>query len=450
MGNGRIWIKDPVAILANGAERGFVVSGSRIVELVPAGGEPSVPAAEVVDASNYVVTPGLVNTHHHFYSNLTRAHPVAMGKTLFPWLQALYPIWSAKLNPHNFRLATRVALTELLMSGCTTAADHHAMFAVGLENAMDIQAEEANRLGMRMTLTRGARDLSTKDGQLAPPNVVQSIDAIISDSERVIDLYHDTSDGAMLQVAVAPESPLAVSKDLMRETLALSHRSGCRLHIHLAELPVQVEQCLARHGCRLAEYLDELGWLSDKLWLAHAIHLSDSEIALLGRHGVGVCHCPTSNMMVGSGQCRTLELEAAGSPIGLGADASAANDHSNLMDQLRQAMLLNRLTYDPGSMSHLDAFRWGTTGSARCLGRHDIGEIAVGKQADFACWRLDDLRFSGAVDPLAALVYCAAWNAERVMIAGRWRVEDGVPVGTDLGKLKAEHSEASKAFLSSL
>lgn len=442
-----LWIKDPLAILADGAAGGIVVADGKIVELVPAGRAPAHPVQRAFDASRHVVTPGLVNTHHHFYSNLTRTHPDGINKPLMPWLEALYPRWAGRLNPDNYRLACRMALTELLLSGCTTASDHHAMFATGLEAAMDIQAEEAAALGMRMTLVRGSRDLGRKDGLIAPENVVEPIDRILAASEDLAARYHDPSDGARLQVAFAPDSPFTVSAELMRETATLAARCNCRLHTHLSERPEEIGLSIARSGKRPVDLLADLGWVSDRVWLAHAIHLDEAEIATLGRHGVGVCHCPTSNMMLGAGICRTRELEAAGSPIGLGADASAANDNSNLMECVRQALLLGRLIYEPGAVTHRDVLRFATEGSARCLGRDDIGAIAVGKQADLALWTLDELRFSGAGDPLAALVFCGASAADRVMIAGDWTVEDGQPKGVDIERLKREHGAASKAFL---
>ena len=442
-----LWIKDPIATLGEGAERGVVVTDGRIVELVAAGAEPVHPVQRIFDASRHVVTPGLVNTHHHFYSNLTRTHPDGINKPLMPWLEALYPRWAGLLDPDNYRLACRMALTELLLSGCTTASDHHAMFATGLEAAMEIQAEEAAALGMRITLVRGSRDLGVRDGLIAPENVVEPIDRILAASEATAARWHDPSAGSMVRVAFAPDSPFTVSADLMRETAALAERCDCRLHTHLSERPEEIGLAIARSGKRPVDLMADLGWISDRVWLAHAIHLDDAEIATLGRHGVGVCHCPTSNMMLGAGICRTRELEDAGVAIGLGADASAANDNSNLMECVRQALLLGRLVYEPGAVTHKDVLRWATEGSARCLGRDDIGTIAPGKEADLAFWTLDELRFSGAGDPLAALVFCGASAADRVMVKGAWQVEDGVPRGVDIGRLRYEHSAASKAFL---
>ena len=311
---------------------------------------------------------------------------------------------------------------------------------------MDIQADEANKLGMRITLNRGSMDLSEKDGGLPPDSVVQDADTILADCERVISLYHDTSDGAMVQVALAPCSPFSVTTELMRATADLAHKCNCRLHTHLGETHDEDAYCIEKFNCRPVDYLEENGWLGKNTWLAHGIHFNDSEIARLGAHGVGVCHCPTSNMVLASGQCRTLELEKAGSPVGLGVDGSASNDNSNLMEGVRHALMINRLRYGAAGITHLDALRWATEGSARCLGREDIGKIAVGKQADFALFTLDELRFSGAGDPIAALVLCGAHAADRVMIAGKWTVVDGLPVGLDIVKLRREHGAAAKAL----
>ena len=442
----REWIKSPLAILAQGAEGGVVVDDGVIVELVPSGGAPCAPVDATFDASRHVVLPGLVNTHHHMFQTMTRAHPQAINKELFPWLQALFPIWSRHVNPHNFRLATRLALTELLMSGCTTVSDHQYFFPPGLESAMDIQAEEAAALGIRMTLTRGSLNLTVDDGGNAPSGGVQDVDAILADCERVIGRYHDRSPGAMTQVALAPCAPFNVTKRLMVESAALAEKHDCRLHTHLAETRDEVAYCEAKFQCRPVDYLEEVGWMNERVWLAHGIHFNDDEVKRLGRARVGVCHCPTSNMVLASGQCRTRDLEAAGSPVGLGVDGSASNDNSNLMEGVRHAMMINRLTYD-ATVTHFDALRWATEGSAKCLGRDDIGAIALGKQADLAFFTLDELRFSGAGDPLAALVLCGAHAADRVMVKGAWRVVDALPVGVDLARLRREHGKAAKAFL---
>ena len=292
----REWIKSPLAILAQGAEGGIVVDHGVIVELVPSGGTPSAPVDATFDASRHVVLPGLVNTHHHMFQTMTRAHPQAINKELFPWLQALFPIWSRHVNPHNFRLATRLALTELLMSGCTCVSDHQYFFPAGLESAMDIQAEEAAALGMRMTLTRGSLNLTAEEGGNAPSGGVQDVDGILADCERVIGRYHDLSPGAMTQVALAPCAPFNVTKRLMVESAALAEKHDCRLHTHLAETRDEVDYCREKFQCRPVDYLEEVGWMNDRVWLAHGIHFNDDEVKRLGKARVGVCHCPTSSM----------------------------------------------------------------------------------------------------------------------------------------------------------
>ncbi len=442
----RLWIKNPLAILADGAGGGIVVEDRKIVALVQAGSTPEHDA--VFDASQHVIIPGLINTHHHFYQTLTRAHPQAINKELFEWLKALYPIW-ARLTPEAHRLGTRLALTELLMSGVTCSSDHHYVFPSGLDDAMDIQVEEANRLGIRMMVTRGSMNLSVKDGGLPPDIVVQDQDTILADCERVVGKYHQRGEGAMVQIALAPCSPFSVTRELMRETGALAERLDCRLHTHLAETRDEDDFCKATFGMRPLDYLEDCGWLNNRTWLAHGIYFNDADIVKLGKHGVGVCHCPTSNMTLASGQCRTCELEAAGVAVGLGVDGSASNDSSNLMEGVRHALLLNRLTYN-AKVTHLDALRWATKGSAACLGRTDIGEIAVGKQADLAMFTLDELRFSGAGDPLAALVLCGANKADRVMVAGQWRVISGQPVGIDIARLRFEHGAAAQKMIENI
>lgn len=442
----RIWIKHPLDIFAENASNGIVVEHGVIVELIASGGMPLEPYDATFDASRHVVLPGLINTHHHFYQTLTRAHPQAINKELFPWLQALYPIW-ARLTPDTFRVAVRLALTELLMSGCTTAADHHYLFPAGLEQAVDIEAEEAKSLGIRMTITRGSMNLSQKDGGLPPDSVVQSEDVILVDSERVLNLFHDRKQGSMLQIGLAPCSPFSVTKSLMEKSAVLAGKYDAPLHTHLAETIDEEDFCLAKYGCRTVDLLEEVGWLGPRTWLAHGIHFNAAEIKRLGAKGVGVCHCATSNMVLASGICATKELEAAGAAVGLGVDGSASNDASNMMEAVRHALMIGRLKYGASVVTHLDALRWATEGSARCLGRTDIGKIAVGMQADLAFFNLDDLRFSGGHDPLATLVLCGAHRADHVMVAGVWRVKDGQPVGVDLAALRAAHGAASKQFV---
>ena len=438
-----VWIKSPMAIFAENAEEGIVVKGEKILELVARGQKPKNQIDEVYDAGDSVLLPGLINTHHHFYQTLTRAYPEALNKELFPWLKSLYKVW-ANIQPEMIAVSTELALSELLLSGCTTASDHHYLFPSQLENAIDIQVEEAKKLGIRVVLTRGSMSLGEDDGGLPPQSVVQTKEQILSDSERLITTYHDSSEGSMTQIALAPCSPFSVTTDLMIETAELAEQHNVRLHTHLAETIDEENFCLEKFGLRTVDYLESVGWLSNRTWLAHGIHFNKEEIQKLGQAGVGICHCPTSNMMLASGICHSLELEDAGSTIGLGVDGSASNDGSNMIAELRQAMYLQRLRYGASKITHQKAYNWATKGSAALLGRSDIGEIAVGKQADLALFKLDEMRFSGSHDSLAALLLCGAQKADRVMIAGNWKVVDGRIVGQDASELTSRHSNAAK------
>jgi 8-oxoguanine deaminase len=440
--SGAVWLRNPLAILAEGAGGGVVVRDGRITELVGAGQLPADAEAEPFDASRHVVLPGLINTHHHFYQTLTRALPAAMDRELFDWLKALYPVWQ-KLTPEALDTAVTVAMAELLLSGCTTTTDHHYVFPEGLEQAIDIEVAAAGRLGIRTVLTRGSMNLSERDGGLPPDGVVQDEDTILADCERVIARYHDPSPFALSQIALAPCSPFSVTTSLMKATAALAEKTGTRLHTHLAETEDEAAFCQASFGMTPLDYLEECGWLHDRTWLAHGIHFSASEVARMGRAGVGVSHCPCSNQILGSGQCRVCELEAAGVRVGLGVDGSASNDSSNLMQEVRTAFLRQRQRYGVLKVSHKDALRWATEGSANCIGRPELGRIAVGAAADLALFTLDELRFAGAGDPLAALVLCGAHVADRVMAGGRWVVVDGAIPGLDLPALIARQNAAA-------
>jgi 8-oxoguanine deaminase len=445
----RLWIKSPLACLGHPGSAGIVVDGARIAEVLATGGKPGAPVDEIFDARRHVLLPGLVNTHHHFYQTLTRAHPAAINKPLFPWLETLYPRW-ARLTPADVGISTRLALVELMLSGCTTASDHHYLFPANCDEAIDIQIAEARALGMRFCATRGSMDISYEEGGLPPRSVVQDRDTILADCERLIAKVHDAGEGAMIQIALAPCSPFSVSRELFTQTAALARRHGCRLHTHLAETHDEETFCQEKFGCRPVDYLAESGWLGPDAWFAHGIHFSAVEIARLGACGTAISHCPTSNMVLASGCCRTLDLETSGVGVGLGVDGSASNDSSNMMEAVRHALMINRLTYGAERITHFDVLRWATEGSARCLGRDDIGRIAPGKMADLALFTLDEMRFSGAGDPLAALVLCGAHRADRVMINGHWRVIDASPVGLDPDRLIAAHSAAARKFLERL
>ena len=439
-----IWIARPLAILAD-APGGIVVQNGQIIELVGAGGSPSQPSV-VFDASEHVVLPGLINTHHHFFQTLTRCCPTAMNQELFGWLQALYPLW-ARLTPAALEAAATVALAELLLSGCTTTTDHHYLFPPGLDDAILVEASVASRLGIRAVLTRGSMDLGQAEGGLPPNSVVQATDVILADSERLIAELHDPAPHAMLQLALAPCSPFSVSTRLMRETATLASQHGLRLHTHLAETRDEAKYCLTRYGCSPLDYLEQCGWLQPSTWLAHGVHFNNAEMGRLARAKVAVTHCPCSNQLLASGTCPACALEAAGVALGLGVDGSASNDASNMIAEVRAAMLLQRGVNGIAAVSHVDALRWATTGSAACIGRPELGRIEVGAAADLALFKLDELRFSGAGDPIAALVLCGAQRADRVMVAGRWVVEDGAIPGLDVAALMRTHQLASRAML---
>ena len=439
-----IWIKDPLGVLAEGAARGIVVRDGRIVELVGAGATPAGDAA-AFDASAHVVIPGLINTHHHFYQTLTRAVPAAMDRELFPWLQALYPIW-AGLTPEALELGVTVAMSELMLSGCTTTTDHHYVFPAGLEQSVDIEVGVARRLGLRVLLTRGSMNLSQRDGGLPPDSVVQDEDTILADSERVVAKYHQRGEDAMVQIALAPCSPFSVTTSLMKKTAELAGKLDVRMHTHLAETEDENRFCEKLYNCRPLDYLENCGWLNSRTWLAHGIHFNASEMKQLAKARTTISHCACSNQILASGGCPVCEMEEAGVSIGLGVDGSASNDESNLMQEVRAAFLVQRARYGVAKVSHKDALRWATRGSAACVGRPELGEIAVGKAADLALFKLDELRFSGHGDPLAARVICGAHRADRVLVAGQWTVIDGAIPGLDGAELIRRHSAAARAL----
>ena len=416
--SGRTWVKNPLAVQCE----------------------------RVFDASAHIVIPGLINTHHHFYQTLTRAWAPVVNVPLFPWLKQLYPVW-ARLTPRDLELATTVALAELLLSGCTTSADHHYLFPDGMENAIDIEAGVVRELGMRATLTRGSMALGEKDGGLPPQSTVQDPETILADSERLIRDFHERGPGAVIQIALAPCSPFSVTESIMRASAELASTHDVRLHTHLAETIDEEEFCREKFGLRTVDYLESVGWLSPRTWLGHGIHFDDSEIARLGAAGTAVAHCPSSNMRLASGIARVVELEEAGVPVGIGVDGSASNDSSNMILEARQALYLQRLKYGAEAVTPARALGWATRGSARALGRDDIGEIAPGKQADLAFYKLDELRFSGSHDPLSALLLCAADRADRVMVGGAWRVIDGQIEGLDITALISDHRQAATRLM---
>ena len=378
--------------------------------------------ARTIFAPYSVAIPGLVNTHHHFYQTLTRAYAPAADAELFDWLRTLYPLW-ARMDEEALDAAATIGMAELLLSGCTTTADHHYVFPRRQKKLIDVEIEAARRLGIRFHPTRGSMSVGESQGGLPPDSVVQDEDEILEDSERLIRKYHDPALGSMLRLALAPCSPFSVSPRLMRRTAEMARRHGVRLHTHLAETRDEEAYCLQRFGKRPLGLLADAGWMGSETWLAHGIYFRRGEISQLGRARMGVAHCPTSNMRLGSGTAPVPALGRAGCAVGLGVDGSASNDSSHMLAEARQALLLNRLAHGAGAMSVRDALRMATAGGARCLGREDIGSLEQGKRADIALFDLRDVGYSGAGDAVSALLLCAPARVQTLVVNGRVVVE---------------------------
>jgi 8-oxoguanine deaminase len=436
--------------MEDGAEpipNGYVLIEGSTIKDVGTGDSSRHDADEVINAHNKVILPGLINTHHHLFQTLTRAHPLALDVGLFQWLKTLYPVW-ARIDEEAVRLSALVGMAELMLSGCTTTTDHHYLFPRGQARLIDAEIAASKVIGIRFHPTRGSMSLSEKDGGLPPDSVVQDEKTILKDCERVIDEYHDPSPGAMTRVALAPCSPFSVTPALMRETARLARAKGVRLHTHLAETNDEEDYCRAKFGCRPVDYLEQVGWLGDDVWLAHGIFFDDDEVTRLGRAHVGVAHCPTSNMRLGSGVCRVNDLRRAGSPVGLGVDGSASNDSSHMLAEVRQSLLLTRLIHGADSLAVTDALRLATVGGADCLGREDIGTITPGKMADLAVFSLDDLGYSGAGDPVAALLLCHPRRVDTLIVNGQIVVRDGSLITLDLLTTIEAHRNKAKGLLS--
>jgi 8-oxoguanine deaminase len=402
-------------------------------------------ADEVVDLSGHVVLPGLVNTHHHFFQTLTRAIPTAQNAGLFEWLRVLYPIW-ARIGPDDVRAATQIALAELALSGCTTAADHQYLFPNGA--SLTDQFEAAAAIGLRFHGGRGSMSLGEASGGLPPDPLVEDEKAIVDDTAQMIDRHHDAEPGSMAQVIVAPCSPFSVTLDLMRESAQLARDKGVMLHTHLAETIDEEGYCLEHHGRRPVELMADLGWVGDDVWYAHAVFATNDEIAMMGGTGTGVAHCPTSNMRLASGLAPVRKYLASGVRVGLGVDGSASNDGSHMLAEARQAMLLARLDAAPSMtggelLSARTALEMATRGGAEILGRFDIGSLEVGKCADFVAISLDRLEYAGTQhDPLAAVVFAAPVRVDHTYVHGRPVVRDGELVTADVGRLIEAHESA--------
>jgi cytosine/adenosine deaminase-related metal-dependent hydrolase len=418
-----------------------------VIEAVGSTAELPATADRLLDLPDHLVIPGLVNTHHHLYQTLTRAVPGAQDAGLFEWLRTLYPIW-AELTDEGVYVSAVVGLAELLRGGCTTASDHLYIFPNDV--TLDAEIQAAADLRIRFHATRGAMSLGESKGGLPPDRIVEDETAILKDTRRAIEQYHDPARYAMCRVGVAPCSPFSVTPDLMREAAALARQYGVRLHTHLAETRDEEAFCLERFGRRPVAYAESLGWAGPDVWYAHAIHVDEGQQARMGRSGTGVAHCPSSNMRLGSGVCPLGGYRAAGVPVGLGADGSASNDGSSLLPEMQNALYLQRIAHGPGALTAREALELATRGGAAVLGRDDVGSLAPGMAADLAAFDLNRLEFAGALhDPVAALVLCKPSVADLVMVHGRVVVERGSVLTLDLPPFIERHNRIARAMLSS-
>ena len=443
-------VKNADVLVTMDAERREIARGGLYIEdnqIVAVGSTEALPstADEVLDLTGHIVLPGLINTHHHMYQTLTRALPAAQDAELFGWLRALYPCW-ARLSPEMIAVSTKTALAELLLSGCTTTSDHLYIFPNGCR--LDHSIEAALEMGMRFHASRGAMSVGESQGGLPPDSVVEAEDAILKDTQRLIETYHDPSRYAMLRIVVAPCSPFSVSRDLMRESARLARAYGVSLHTHLAENDNDVAYSRAQFGMTPAEYAEDLSWVGADVWHAHCVKLDNAGIALFGRTGTGVAHCPCSNMRLASGIAPVRTMRAHGVPVGLGVDGSASNDAGHMLNEARTAMLLQRVGHGPDAMTAREALELATIGGARVLGRDDIGALAPGMAADFVAFRLDQLAFAGGLhDPVAALVFCAPATVAYSVINGRVIVREGQLTTIDLGPLLETHNRLARALV---
>jgi cytosine/adenosine deaminase-related metal-dependent hydrolase len=422
-------------------EGGWLLVEDAFVKEVGAGAEPE--ADERVDLNGAVVTPGLVNTHHHLYQTLTRAR--AQQADLFTWLRELYPVW-AGVDAEAEYAAARTGLAELALSGCTTVFDHHYVFPRGRSGLIEAEVQAARELGVRIVASRGSMDLGESDGGLPPDELVEDLDAVLADTERLAAELHEDGPGAQVQLAVAPCSPFSVTGRLMEESAALARRLGLPLHTHLAETVEEEAYCRELYGCTPVEYLERLGWLAGDVWCAHCVHLSDHEVRRFGETGTGVAHCPTSNLRLGAGVAPVRDLLDAGVRVGLGVDGSASNERSDLFFEVKQALLVARGRGGPEAMTVRDALRLGARGGAAVLGRDDIGSLEPGKCADFAVWRTDGLELGGADDPVAGLVFSAPHRVDRLVVGGDDVVRDGRLVNAEEEAIAREHRREARRF----
>jgi 8-oxoguanine deaminase len=436
--------------------RGGMFIRDGFIEQVGLPNDLPVSADKVLDLDGHIILPGLINTHHHFYQTLTRAIPAAQNANLFNWLKTLYPIW-ARMTPEDIFLSTQTALAELALSGCTTASDHLYLFPNG--SKLDDEIEAAEEVGLRIQASRGSMSLGESKGGLPPDSVVDGEDAILADSVRLIEKYHDARPGAMVQIVLAPCSPFSVTGELMKQSAALARQYGVHLHTHLAETKDEEQFTIEKFGFRPVEYMESVDWIGPDVWFAHSVHISQEEVKIFAHTGCGVAHCPSSNMRLASGIAPVWEYLNAGVKLGLGVDGSASNDSSHLLAEARQAMLLARLragiegaslsTQDaPPLLTARQALEMATRGGADVLGRSDIGSLAVGKCADFFAIDLNRLDYAGALhDPVAAVVFCAPQHVDLNVVHGRLIVENGQLLTVDLVRLIAKHNQAARRLV---
>jgi cytosine/adenosine deaminase-related metal-dependent hydrolase len=419
---------------------GWVLVEDGFVEATGGGEEPD--ARERVDLGGAVVTPGLVNTHHHLYQTLTRAR--AQQADLFTWLRTLYPVW-ARLDEDAEYAAASTGLAELALSGCSTVFDHHYVFPRGSGDLLHAEVEAARALGVRLVASRGSMDLGQSDGGLPPDELVENLDRVVEETKRVA-AWHEPGPGARVQVAVAPCSPFSVTQDLMRVSAELARELGLQLHTHVAETAEEEDYCRELYGCTPVEYLEQLGWLASDVWCAHCVHLSQAEIGKFAEAGTGVAHCPSSNLRLGAGVAPVRPLLDAGVRVGLGVDGSASNERGDLFLEVKQALLVARGRGGPEAMTAREALRLGTRGGAAVLRRDDLGSLEPGKCADLAVWRTDGLELGGADDPVAGLVFSGPHRVDRLVVGGEDVVRDGHLVRGDEDEIAREHRRAAARF----
>jgi cytosine/adenosine deaminase-related metal-dependent hydrolase len=420
---------------------GWLLVEDRFVEEIGADNPP--PAEAYENLGGALVTPGLVNTHHHLFQALTRTR--AQQADLFTWLKELYPIWQ-RIDADAEHAAARAGLAELALSGCTTVFDHHYIFPAGQTGLLEAEIDAARELGVRIVAARGSMDLGESQGGLPPDDLVENTDQVLAETQRVAAQFHQREPGAFVQVAVAPCSPFSVTKPLMTESAALARELGLKLHTHLAETVEEEEYCQGIFGCRPLEYLEQVGWLADDVWCAHCVHLSSADVASMGKAGTGVAHCPSSNMRLGAGIAPVRELLDSSVPVGIGVDGPASNERSDLLNETRQALLVARARGGGEAMTAREALRLATRGGAKVLGRDDIGSLEPGKCADFAVWRTDVLEFGGADDPVAALVLSAPHRPDRLYVGGTAVVRDGRLARADEVEIAAAHRLQAQRF----